>query len=124
MDGSGDIDGEELGAVAAELGMAMSAAEVRRRWRQHPTPPTAVAPPPPPPHGMIGTAPPPSASPPLPRARQVAAVMAEIDTDGGGDIDIQEFTAWFSGLDAAKPGERVSQVPALSHCGAAAGGRA
>jgi hypothetical protein len=54
----------------------------------------------------------------------VAAVMAEIDTDGGGDIDIQEFTAWFSGLDAAKPGERVSQVPALSHCGAAAGGRA
>jgi hypothetical protein len=54
----------------------------------------------------------------------VAAVMAEIDTDGGGDIDIQEFTAWFSGLDAAKPGERVSQVPALSHRGAAAGGRA
>ena len=29
VDGSGDIDGEELGAVAAELGMAMSAAEVR-----------------------------------------------------------------------------------------------
>ena len=75
---------------------------------------------------MIGTAPPPSASPPppLPRARQVAAVMAEIDTDGGGDIDIQEFTAWFSGLDATKPGERVSQVPTLSHRGAAAGGRA
>ena len=38
VDGSGDIDGEELGAVAAELGMAMSAAEVRRRWRQHPPP--------------------------------------------------------------------------------------
>ena len=35
VDGSGDIDGEELGAVAAELGMAMSAAEVRHRWRQH-----------------------------------------------------------------------------------------
>ena len=50
VDGSGDIDGEELGAVAAELGMAMSAAEVRRRWRQHASPPplTAVAPPPPP----------------------------------------------------------------------------
>jgi hypothetical protein len=39
--------------------------------------------------------------------------MAEIDTDGGGDIDIGEFTTWFSGLDPAKPGERVSQVPAL-----------
>ena len=35
VDGSGDIDGEELGAVAAELGMAMSTVEVRRRWRQH-----------------------------------------------------------------------------------------
>ena len=35
VDGSGDIDGEELGAVAAELGMAMSTAEMRRRWRQH-----------------------------------------------------------------------------------------
>lgn len=70
VDGSGDIDGEELGAVAAELGMAMSAAEVRRRWRQHPPPPpTVAAPPPPPPHGMIGTAPPPSASPPPSPAR-------------------------------------------------------
>ena len=39
VDGSGDIDGEELGAVAAELGMAMSTAEVRRRWRQHASPP-------------------------------------------------------------------------------------
>ena len=28
VDGSGDIDGEELGAVASELGMEMSAAEV------------------------------------------------------------------------------------------------
>jgi hypothetical protein len=28
-------------------------------------------------------------------SHQVAAVMAEIDTDGGGDIDIGEFTAWF-----------------------------
>ena len=46
VDGSGDIDGEELGAVATELGMAMSAAEVRAGASASPL--TAVTAPPPP----------------------------------------------------------------------------
>ena len=43
---------------------------------------------------------------------EVAAVMATIDEDGGGDIDLGEFTNWFLGLDTKKEGEKISKIGA------------
>ena len=41
---------------------------------------------------------------------EVAVVMANIDEDGGGDIDLGEFTNWFLGLDKKQEGEKISKI--------------
>ena len=41
---------------------------------------------------------------------EVASVMATIDEDGGGDIDLGEFTNWFLGLDKKEDGEKISKI--------------
>ena len=41
---------------------------------------------------------------------EVAVVMATIDEDGGGDIDLGEFTNWFLGLDKKQEGEKISKI--------------
>ena len=41
---------------------------------------------------------------------EVATVMATIDEDGGGDIDLDEFTTWFLGLDKKEDGEKISKI--------------
>ena len=41
---------------------------------------------------------------------EVATVMATIDEDGGGDIDLGEFTNWFLGLDKKEDGEKISKI--------------
>lgn len=41
---------------------------------------------------------------------EVATVMATIDEDGGGDIDLGEFTNWFLGLDTKQEGEKISKI--------------
>jgi len=38
--------------------------------------------------------------------------MATIDEDGGGDIDLGEFTNWFLGLDKKEDGEKISKIGA------------
>ena len=48
---------------------------------------------------------------------EVATVMATIDEDGGGDIDLGEFTNWFLGLDTKEEGEKISKIGAShSYC--------
>lgn len=41
---------------------------------------------------------------------EIAVVMATIDEDGGGDIDLGEFTNWFLGLDTKKEDEKISKI--------------
>ena len=43
---------------------------------------------------------------------EVKTVMATIDEDGGGDIDLGEFTNWFLGLDSKQEGEKISKIGA------------
>jgi Ca2+-binding EF-hand superfamily protein len=50
---------------------------------------------------------------------ELDAMMAEIDTDGGGDVDFDEFHGWWSrpddGRDRCENGVRLSVVHPLSH---------
>lgn len=34
---------------------------------------------------------------------RLEAVMMEVDTDGSGEIDFEEFTAWYTSMEAAAP---------------------
>ena len=44
---------------------------------------------------------------------EVKTTMAQIDADGGGDIDLGEFSAWFLGLDVKEESEAISKVGRL-----------
>eukprot|EP01052_Picozoa_sp_SAG31_P021232 SAG31_NODE_1631_length_7698_cov_2.501908_3_plen_110_part_00 len=82
VDGSGEIDASEFGAVATELGVQMDEAETEALVKVSPEQASGA-------HQTLMS---------LSLCLCLNFLDQQIDADGSGEIDLQEFTSWFVGL--------------------------